>query len=207
MSYKIIVARFNEDINWLNKEMDNCIIYNKGNKLNINNEIILENIGRESETYLNYIITNYNNLPDVLVFTQAKISDHRQCGDDINYLIKLKDEAILFNKSIPYNTQYDITENRWANRDWNLLEDGTYFLNDNYKNNIPVIFIDWFKKYINKDYPVPIYIYGNGIFAVKKELILKNAIDYYKNLILEVNHHINSTEGHFFERSWYYIFN
>ena len=57
MSYKIIVARFNEDIEWLNSEKENCIIYNKGNKLNIHNEIPLQNVGRESDTYLNYIIT------------------------------------------------------------------------------------------------------------------------------------------------------
>ena len=29
MSYKIIVARYNEDIGWLNSEMNNCIIYNR----------------------------------------------------------------------------------------------------------------------------------------------------------------------------------
>ena len=27
MSYKIIVARYNEDINWLNTEINNCLIY------------------------------------------------------------------------------------------------------------------------------------------------------------------------------------
>lgn len=30
MSYKIIVARYNENIDWLNSEMKNCIVYNKG---------------------------------------------------------------------------------------------------------------------------------------------------------------------------------
>ncbi len=29
-TYKIIVARYNENINWLKDEMNNCIIYNKG---------------------------------------------------------------------------------------------------------------------------------------------------------------------------------
>ena len=38
MSYKIVVARYNENIEWLNSEKSNCIIYNKGNKLNIDNE-------------------------------------------------------------------------------------------------------------------------------------------------------------------------
>ena len=30
----------------------------------------------ESETYLRYIIENYDNLPDCCVFSQAKIKDH-----------------------------------------------------------------------------------------------------------------------------------
>lgn len=77
---------------------------------------------------------------------------------------------------------------------------------DNYKDNRPLLFLYWFKKMINSEYPNPISFYGNAIFAVRKELILKHPIEYYKELILEVNHHINPTEGHFFERSWYYIF-
>ena len=28
MQYKIVVARYNENINWLKNEMNNCIIYN-----------------------------------------------------------------------------------------------------------------------------------------------------------------------------------
>lgn len=58
MSYKIVVARYDEDIEWLTSEMQNCLIYNKGALLNIPNEIPLENVGRESETYLNYIVAN-----------------------------------------------------------------------------------------------------------------------------------------------------
>lgn len=35
MSYKIVVARYNEDLRWLKSEKDNCIFYNKGNKIGI----------------------------------------------------------------------------------------------------------------------------------------------------------------------------
>ena len=45
MSYKIIVSRYNENIDWLKNEINNCIIFNKGKKLGINNEILLENLG------------------------------------------------------------------------------------------------------------------------------------------------------------------
>ena len=202
--YKIVVARYNENIEWLKDEMNNCIIYNKGDKLNIENEIMLENVGRESDTYLNYIITHYENLPDVVVFTQARISDHKG-RDDVNYLINIKNEALIHSKSQNVN----VFSNRCTcfGEKWNLKNDGTFYLNDNYKNNRPIIFIEWFKDNINKTYPTPIHVYCNAIFAVKRELILKNPLEYYKKLILEVNHHICSTEAHFFERSWYYIFN
>lgn len=205
MSYKIIVARYNENIEWLNSEQENCIIYNKGNKLNIKNEIILENKGRESETYLRYIIENYDNLPDVIVFTQARISDHKG-RDDINYLIEIKNDALNNSKSQSFILHYE-TENHIypLDKEWNLIY-GQYYLKDNYKNNKCITFIEWFKTNINIDYPNPIKIYGNAIFAVKKENIINKPIEYYQKLILEVNHHVNSTEGHFFERSWYYIF-
>ena len=204
MSYKIVVARYNEDIAWLNNEMTNCIIYNKGNKLNIQNEILLENVGRESETYLHYIVTNYDNLPDVVVFTQARISDHKGV-DDINLLINIKNEALNNVKSQNFLIHNDFGNNIYFDKEWNLRHDG-YFLKDNYKNNIPITFLEWFKSNININYPNPIYMYVNSIFAVKKECIINKPIEYYKRLILEVNHHINPTEGHFFERSWYYIF-
>ena len=205
MSYKIIVARYNENIDWLNSEMVNCIIYNKGNKLNIENEIPLENLGRESETYLHYIITNYDNLPEVVVFTQANISDHNG-SNDVNYLINIKNEALNYSKSNNFVKFYDRKDNIHWGSEWNLREDG-YYLKDNYKNNNPITFIEWFKSNIDINYPNPICVYMNAIFAVKKEYIINKPIEYYKRLILEVNHHINSTEGHFFERSWYYIFN
>ena len=206
MSYKIIVSRYNENIEWLNNEMQNCIIYNKGNKLNIDNEIIIENVGRESETYLHYIITNYDNLPDIIVFTQAKIADHKG-SDDVNYLINIKNEALYHSKSQNFLTHYhgkNVWDIQWDN-DWNF-SNGKYYLSDNYKNE-PIKFIDWFKQNIHINYPDPIKIYSSAIFAVKKEVILKKSLQYYENLILQVNHDINPTEGHFFERSWFYVFN
>lgn len=206
MSYKIIVARYDEQIVWLGFELKNCIIYNKGEKLRITvNNVKLKNVGRESETYLHYIITNYDNLPDVVVFTQANISDHKG-SNNVNYLINIKNQALEHSKSqdfIIHKEQHNV-DSCW-DKEWDF-PNRIYYLPYNYKNNKQIKFIEWFKKNINKDYPEPIRIYPNGIFAVRKEVILNKPIKYYQNLISEVNHDINPTEGHFFERSWYYIF-
>jgi hypothetical protein len=209
MSYKIIVARYNEQIDWLNSESQNCIIYNKGTKLepdNIHNEVFLENMGRESDTYLHYIIANYDNLPDIIVFTQARIADHRG-RDDVNYLLRIKNEAAQQSKSQNYITHTDTTNARCWDRKWNYNNNNNkYFMENNFKNNTPVIFETWFIANIEIDYPNPIKIYPNAIFAVRKENILRRPIEFYKQLILEVNHHSNPSEGHFMERAWYYIF-
>ena len=204
MSYNIVVARYNEDIEWLRSEMDHCIIYNKGDALHLDHEIRLKNVGRESETYLQYIITHYHELPEVVVFTQARISDHKG-HDDVQYLLDLKNQALRHSTSQNFRVHHDVGKDiNWDKR-WNVRPEG-YYLKDNYKHN-PIPFVDWFKTNIHPHYPNPIRIYSNAIFSVKRENILKRSLDDYKRWITEVNHHSNSAEGHFFERSWYYIFN
>lgn len=118
----------------------------------------------------------------------------------------MKNEALCHHsKSISKFIHYDVGNNIHWDKDWNVRQDG-YFLKDNYKDNKPIAFVDWFKVNIDEHYPNPLTIYGCALFAVKKEIILNKPVEYYKRLIAEVNHHVNPTEGHFFERSWYYIF-
>jgi hypothetical protein len=158
ISYKIVVARYNENIEWLKDEMKNCIIYNKGEKLNIDNEIMVENVGRESETYLNYIINNYDNLPDVVVFTQARISDHKK-KDDVQYLLSIKNQAINHSKSQNFVTYDGIIKNKHFDKEWNL-QNGVFYLKDNYKNNKPMTFFNWFKNNTSQIY--------NQLYSFKK---------------------------------------
>lgn len=228
MSYKIIVARYQEDISWLTPIMADCVIINKGEPLNIPNEVLVENVGRESHSYLKYIIDNYDNLPDIAIFTQANIEDHRG-SNSIPYLFDLGKQAHIYGKSLPitrhesiYYSKIDYeaysNSNVWNFKisrkydsafdpAWNFSKKtNKWYLENNYLNNAPMKFIDWFTKHIRNDYPNPIYIYNHAIFAVQRNNILNHPKTYYEELSKQVDHHINSTEGHFFERSWFYIF-
>lgn len=75
-SYNIIVAKYKENIEWIN-EMDktNIIIYNKSDEI-MENAINRPNIGRDPETFLYHIIQNYDNLPDYLFFLQGDPFPH-----------------------------------------------------------------------------------------------------------------------------------
>jgi hypothetical protein len=220
MKTKYIVARYNENIDWLNFAMDKSVIYNKGDKLNIPNEILVPNVGRESETYLRYIIENYDNLPDICVFLQGRISDHIRYARGmkynphlnrcLNYVTFLESQSMSLGASYPSitvnaNTKNSIWSGQFNKKPWRGYD---WYLYNNYKNEEHIIFYDWFVKNIQKEWPKKKFkVYRNAIFSVTKKKILKNPKKYYENLIKQVNWHIEPVEGHFFERSWYYIFN
>ena len=75
----LIIARYNENLDWLRKYNDFKItVYNKGYKLkdeSFYKVINLENKGRESHTWLYHIVKNYNILNDINVFLQGQIDD------------------------------------------------------------------------------------------------------------------------------------
>jgi hypothetical protein len=66
--YSIVVAKFNENIEWTKELGDNVVIYDKSVPP-------LKNIGREAETFLRYIIEHYNNLPEYVIFLQGNPYD------------------------------------------------------------------------------------------------------------------------------------
>jgi hypothetical protein len=70
MKTLVVVSKYNEDVSWVEKIIHDVLIYDKSNSP-IQNSIGRPNVGRESETLLNYIITHYNNLPDITIFLQG----------------------------------------------------------------------------------------------------------------------------------------
>ena len=62
--YKVVIARYNENIDWINNYCDKhkfIIINNGENNINFDNIINRENTGRDPGCYLYYIINNYHN--------------------------------------------------------------------------------------------------------------------------------------------------
>lgn len=70
----LVIARYNEDIEWVSAYNDIATVYNKGgpiNNVSFKNLIILPNIGREGHTYLHHMETNYNRFSDRVIFCQG----------------------------------------------------------------------------------------------------------------------------------------
>lgn len=74
----IVVARYNESLEWLDElsQGTTYTIYNKGEDDLSQLNIKVPNAGRESETYLRYILEHYNELPETICFCQGKPHPH-----------------------------------------------------------------------------------------------------------------------------------
>lgn len=73
----IVVAKYNENIDWTQNIKHKITIYDKSENP-VLGSIPLKNVGREGETFLYHIVNNYDNLDDVTVFLQANPFDHLQ---------------------------------------------------------------------------------------------------------------------------------
>ena len=81
MDRKVVISRYNESLDWVSDIECDYIIYNKGGKIENpdipQGKIInVPNEGREAETFLRYIVSNYNDLPESIVFVQGNPFDH-----------------------------------------------------------------------------------------------------------------------------------
>tara|TARA_B100000989_G_scaffold133506_1_gene99177 strand:+ start:7373 stop:8074 length:702 start_codon:yes stop_codon:yes gene_type:complete len=206
MDTSLIIARYDEDLDWL-KKYDNfkITVYNKGFKLKDNcfyDVINLENKGRESHTWLYHIVKNYNNLNENNIFLQGKI-------DDLNCMVY--SDPIKYLKKI---NQYGFSVSRFgllgpSHWKWNIGIENDNRYKEQWVNNEITKSNLGFRNFALKMFPkIPLFVatsYG-GCFAVKKKSILQHNIIFYERLLDILSKSKNPIEGHYMERLWCYIF-
>ena len=58
----------------------------------------------------------------------------------------------------------------------------------------------------NYDPKKPIKMYVNALFSINKKYIQRYPLSVYKELIRYVDDHVNPEAGHYFERTWHWLF-
>jgi len=241
INYKVIIARYNEDVAWIEDFPlihDHAILYNKGSVLSSNSYEIktLTNnppYTREADALLNYIIDNYQNLPEYLFFIQADPFDH--C---FNFLDVFTDiiEKNIYKSYLPLtfgwklehnippiaNINYDDREYigehkiymQYADNKLNPLnyyDGGLHDIMKDFRNHhqlkqdANILKFIYKKLYLDKKPYANFIKYNYGaMFGVKRENILSNSLDMYKSY-LEFNSQ-HRTHVFILERMWYTIF-
>lgn len=196
----IIIARYNEDISWTEELTVPFIIYNKG-KDEIPNSIRLNNNpGKEADTYLSHIITNYDKLEGDLYFLQANPFDHMErsiVGLETNGI----DTAISNKKDI-----LNFLNNFTPQENFMHLGPiyGSYISGSN--DGIQIVIDNFFivPPILKNNY----YYFTQGAqFIVSAERIKEKPLQFYIN----VYNYINNVKpigigAHIMERLWMYIF-
>jgi len=211
-----VVARYNENISWLSESPFNrypILLYEKGKSrfegccLPICRRVLLPNVGRCDHTYLHYIISHYNNLPDRIIFLPGsiqlnhKIEAARHMFDIIENDKKLSE---YFHSSGDDAKQelYNFTIDSWSSTDKdNLIENNE---SDLLKSRIRP-FGKWFEYHFSHQKKIK-KIWLWGIFATTRDRIRAHPRALYKRLIQDLEIHSNPEVGHYMERTWASLF-
>ena len=182
---KIVVARYNENIEWTKKFL-NVIIYNKGAKLNtdfeIYDEIILENVGREGHSFYKYIYDNYENLDDYTIFLQGNPFTHH---------------PNMFNLLIYYTTN-----SKNLTLDFEFLGECIIECNLSGCKNSRILLLQQIYEFLfgEKKTDLEFLFASGGQFIVSKKQILKRPKEFYLKIIQILQHSVNPIEGYVIER-------
>ena len=206
MHKRLIIARYNEDLEWLKEYSDfEITVYNKGENLKENKlfqVINLENKGRESHTWIHHIVNNYYHLNEVNIFLQGKIDDlncmaYKNPNDYLDKINKYGFSVSRYGLLGPFHWDWNVNINKdiryvkqWENNEISRSKIG-------FRN---------FAKELFPEIPLFVATSYSGCFAVKREAIHLNDLLFYKKLLNILSRHKNPIEGHYMERLWCYIF-
>jgi len=210
---EIVIARYNENLEWLNKlseiqNIEQITIYNKGPPLQTNNikhknikVIQLPNVGRCDHTYLYHIVNRYDTLAGITIFlpgsaefqdkwniTQTTLTKAFQTKNSVFHGAVVDDV-----KKNEYNFQLDKwiashDKNKEINNETNLYPAS------------PRPYGKWFEKNYG-DLHINFVTY-RGIFAVSRNHILQHDVSWYQTLLQQLEVSSNPEVGHYIERSW-----
>ena len=204
MKKKAIVSYFNGDYkkirNKCNKFSFEVEIYNNSSS-NFGTKV--RNIGVDAYDKFHFIVNNYDNLPDIILFLTDNIY---KCPKKIRRF-----EYILDNHYLLYDKSGILTGHISK-----IHEEDLNFSIDKYKGKTLVKssirpFHKWFSHLINDSVnPSDIYVCKKSIFALTNDLIYSHSKDFYLKLLKEIEDHSiighDSEVPHYFERAYISLF-
>ena len=189
MATWIINNHSGNDLKWVEEyKPDRVIIYDKKDK----------NVGYNIYDYMDYICENYDNLPDVMLFTKGNMLER--------HITKEEFDKIASNKTLtPLLTQNHITYLPVC-----FYHDGLYYeQNDSwYFNGKEHKFFRSYGEFAKKmGLPEPEHLAfaPGGCYIVPRKNVLKRSKDFYEQLRSFVDYCQLPAEAHAIERSLYEI--
>jgi hypothetical protein len=159
MDVEVVIAKFKENIEWIESLPFKTIIYDKSGDTNTS-YIPRENVGREAETFVYHIIQNYDNIPEYTVFLQGYPFEHTPFHSTDELVEKIQRE-ISNHPTRPIgidNPMYECP----------------------YKFGLPVI--ETFMNLFHSPAPTTLHFHAGAQYLLPKACILARSKEFYEHL-------------------------
>ena len=127
------MSRYNQDISWIQEYSPSMILYDRSDEP-IPGSIIVPNLGTDLADKLHFIISNYNNLPLVMIYTKANLFKYITKEE----FDKVKDNSFftplltMNHKEIKYDGTEEYVKRHGTNKDVSYYQNGIYWEINNY---------------------------------------------------------------------------
>ena len=199
MFIELVVARYNEDLSWLNNIPPQIrrTIYDKNSHAPQPDALKLPNIGREAHTYLHHIVTRWETLSPLTVFCQGKPFDHafdfhRTLRELVAQLAREPEQVPDF-RWLGHIIDTDDARGQRLFVDWSKNDDGHE------------LDLHAFHRALLGENGPDKYVFQLGAqFAVTSHCIRARALDFYRRALRVASEFPDA--AHCFERSWDKVF-
>jgi len=193
---KWIISRYNHDIAYLPKYTNDYVIYDRSPEP-VKESIVVPNIGSDIYDKFTFIIDNYNNLPDVAIYTKANLfkyitkDEFDQVKDNATFTPLLTQQHKTYMPVCYYkNGMYWEINNRW-------------FLNSH--STITPEVADELYKLLKMDNLKYIPFAPGSNYILPKENILKYPKEFYEKLRSYLDWTVYPGEAQIMERGLYLL--
>lgn len=222
VSFDIVVARYNENLNWLDPIASHCIIYNKGDSLDPSTAqkykqvVALPNVGREAHTFLTHLKLHAHNVPSherhVTVFTQGCIQDHLSKSEHPQaetphlYLLDLAKSAANNGMSL----------NAHKHNKGNMSAIPSFKMSSHFPHitDTGMTYDTWLEQNIQKTivgktmrFPYGMKWYIAAVFAIRADVAQRVPLSVFEHLIEQTSVSADPESAYYMERTWFYMFN
>ena len=249
--FKVVMARYNEDISWSEMYEGHRVILQKGtgerpesdgtsnrkekssasipstDAFPYDEHMFIPNVGDECVSFLRYVIDNYDLLPEYVAFTQAGLDKGhawiRPKDFGAGMLINMLKEARESGCSTPL-VQHgpNIRPRDGGGGDWSFFFNGTPSATDTahverymkVSRRTSLNFGGYFHDVLELGAREgrtrlmhELRFYPSALMVISRSNILSRPRQYYARILKQVDYSRDTLECHYFERSWYYIFN
>ena len=138
---KFLVSRYNQDVSWVGRYAPDMMLYDRSDNP-IAGSYIVPNLGTDIADKLHYIISNYNSLPPVCVYTKANLFKYitQPEFDRVKNNVWFTPLLTANHKEVKYDGTEDYVQRHGTDKDVSFYKDGIYHELNNlwYLNEHPV---------------------------------------------------------------------